>query len=315
MPEAAERGRPEFQPKKILVPIDFSELSQKALVYAGACGERFGATVDLVHIAEPVPIFAGIDAVPIPVTDRKQLAILEHRLAELAKELPPNSAGRTIVRSGWALDEIISVAEELKTELIIVSSHGRSGLQRVLLGSTAEGIVRKAPCDVLVLRPDEREFVNVAGEKQFAFALKTIVVPIDFSDVSRKALGDAADLAKRFEAKLICLHVLEIIPFTEPDPALVTELEVIRKSVTAATERTLQEFLKEATSNIQRENILTFGAASREIMQLAEDRKADLIVMGTHGKAGPGRFLLGSTTERVVRHAHEPTLVVRGQSR
>ena len=312
--EALTETEADLQPRNILVPIDFSPLSQKAIIYAQGFAEKFGSIVHLVHIVEPIPVVVGIDAAPVPPPiSRQDLAKFERDLADLAKELPPGLVGRTIVREGWAVVEVISVAKELQIDLIIVPTHGHSGIQRVLFGSNAEGIIRKAPCAVLVVRPAEREFINRSNtpEKRVTFALKNSLVPVDFSDSSRAALGYAVTLARRFQAKLICLHVIEIIPTAEPEMSIVTEMELIRKSVFEATERTLQEFLKGQSAQIPRENVLTFGSASREIIEIAEDRKADLIVMGTHRKTGGARFLLGGTAERVVRHALCPVLVVR----
>ena len=303
----------DFQPRNILVPIDFSPLSQKAVRYAQAFVEEFGGVIHLVHIVEPLPVLMGIDGAAMPLVDPREAVQLERELAKLAKALPAGSLGRIIVRPGLAVDDIISVAKELRVDLIVVPTHGHSGMQRVFFGSTAEGIIRWAPCAVLVLRAEEHEFVISAktASKRFAFAVKSILVPIDFSDASRKALGYAVSFARRFQAKLVCVHVIEIVPYADREVTLVSELELIRNSVFAATERTLQDFLKAETEQIPCENVLTFGSAAREIIQIAEDRKPDLILMGAHGKAAPGRFLLGSTTERVVRHIHIPALVVR----
>jgi nucleotide-binding universal stress UspA family protein len=315
MAESINDDDVDFQPKQILVPVDFSGPSGKALKYAHALAEGFGGIIHLVHIVEPVPVLVGIGAapVPVPVDDPKTVAELERHLVKLAKELPSTFAGRTIVRPGWAVDEVTAVAKELGVDLLVLATHGHSGIGRILFGSTAEGIVRKAPCDVLVVRPDEREFIKTAKtpEKRFTFFLKSILVPIDFSNVSRKALGYAITFALRLKARLICLHVVEVLPYAEWDAALTSQVELIRKAVIEETQRTLQDFIGERTVDIPREDVLTFGSASREIIQIAENRKVDLIMMGAHGKAGPGRFLLGGTTERVLRHASAPVLVVK----
>lgn len=302
-----------FLPKNLLVPTDFSAESHKALNYAQAFVERFGSAVHLVHIVEPMPVVAGIEVAPMPIDYPKQLGTFERKLAELAKELPPGSVARSIVREGLPVDDIVSVAKELRTDLIVISSHGHSGIRRVLFGSTAEGVVRIAPCPVLVLRPQEREFVETAKttEKRAAFSLKTILVPIDFSEASRRALGYAIAFARQLGAKLICLHVLEVITYTDPDTTLAAQIQMLRKSLFEATERTLQGFLKEQTAQLPRENILTFSSAPREIIRIAEDRKADVILLAAHGQAGPGRFLLGSTAERVLRHAPCPVLIAK----
>jgi len=310
--EAEEKGRADFQPQNILVPVDFSSLTPKTLACAQILAQRFGAVVHLVHIAEPIPVVSGVDPVPIPIDNAARLSGLERDLAGLAKQLPPGSRGRAVVREGLAVDGIISLAKELQADLIVMPTHGHTGVARVFFGSVAEGVVRAATCPVFVQRADGRDAgdTSKAAEKPFTLELRTILVPVDFSKPSRKALACAIEFARRFEAKLICLHVLELPPSMEPDLTF-TELEVLREGLFAATERTLQGLLKEASGKIPPENVLTTGSASREIIRIAEDRNADLIAMGAHGRDGPGRFLMGSTAERVVRHAHCPVLVVR----
>ena len=311
-PEVFNETETDYKPANLLVPLDFSSQSEKALAYAKTFCERFGSVIHLLHVAEPVPMFAGIDVAPVPVDDPKKLSDLERKLDTLASRLLDGAVGRTIVRTGWATDETIAVAKELRIDLIIISTHGRSGIQRVFFGSTAEGVVRRAPCAVMVFRPGERELVTSAKSVPVdaPTVVRTILVPVDFSDASREALRCGVTFARRFQGKLICLHVLDIRPYFEPEMALGTEMELIKKSVLEATERTLQAFSKGQTTQLPRENIVTYGSTSREIIQTAEDRQVHLIVIGTHGKKGPSRFLLGSTAERVVRHAHCAVLVV-----
>jgi len=304
-----------FQPRNVLVPTDFSPQAQKAVTYAQAFAEHLGVAVHLVHIVEPVVVLAGIDAAAVPPNDLNEIAEARQKLASLAKEFPPGSIGGVIVREGLAVEQVLAIAKDLHVELIILSTHGHSRLERVFFGSTAEGIIRKAESSVLVLRPEQREFIDSSGARppgqRFTFDLKNILVPFDFSDPSRDALAVAADFARRFGSKLICLHALDMIPYVEPEMSLVTQLEFIRKNALQGARRALDDVLENDLAKIPNEIVLTMGSASREIIQTAEDREADLIVMGTHGKKRAGRFLLGSTTERVVRHARTPVLVVR----
>src|SRR5678815_1574030 len=104
----------DFQPRNILVPIDFSPLSQKAVRYAQAFVEEFGGVIHLVHIVEPLPVLMGIDGAAVSLVDPREAAQLERELAKLAKALPAGSLGRIIVRPGLAVDDIISVAKELR---------------------------------------------------------------------------------------------------------------------------------------------------------------------------------------------------------
>lgn len=156
--KASQKVRPW---KSILVPTDFSPASFKALEYAYALTELSGAKLTLVHIVVPV---AAPDLVYGPVDWDESVAIkmAKERLGEIRQERGYQSAVkfRTIVRRGHPYQEIDRVARELQADLIVVATHGRTGLQHLLLGSVAEHVVRHAPCPVLVVRENERDFVR-----------------------------------------------------------------------------------------------------------------------------------------------------------
>ena len=146
--------------KKILVPIDFSEPSLKALHYAVPFAEQFGATISLIHIREPLSYpgdLPNVSALPLPGIEeeeaRKKLFELAYRDIE---ELVPIDVH---VSSGKAADEIVNLAKGLETDLIIIATHGYKGFMHFVMGSTAEKVVRNAPCPVLVVREKEHEFV------------------------------------------------------------------------------------------------------------------------------------------------------------
>lgn len=148
----------QFHIGKILVPVDFSEHSQKALRYALAFASQFGAQVTLVHIVEQMVYPGDWMYPPLAVTEfapKKREQMLERLRA-----MDAGSGVKTqhIVRLGRAWQEVVEVAKELKSDLLILATHGYTGLKHVLLGSVAEKIVRHAPCPVLSVRPDERDF-------------------------------------------------------------------------------------------------------------------------------------------------------------
>ena len=151
--------------KSILVPIDFSAASQKALAYAVPFAEQFGAKLTLLHVVEPIatPDFANL--FPLMMEDDKILAACKGRLQliSIQNAIDPNLIQKSLVRQGRAFHEIAGAAESLKVDLIIISTHGYTGLKHAWLGSTTERVVRHAPCPVLVVREDEHEFVG--GDK------------------------------------------------------------------------------------------------------------------------------------------------------
>ncbi len=149
----------QFQIKRILVPVDFSEHSQKALHYALTFATQFGAEVTLVHIVEQMVYPGDWMYPPLAVSD----FATEKREQVIAKlrALDEGSGVKThhVVRLGRAWQEVIEIAREMKSDLIILATHGYTGLKHVLLGSVAEKILRHAPCPVLSVRADERDFL------------------------------------------------------------------------------------------------------------------------------------------------------------
>jgi universal stress protein A len=148
--------------KRILVPVDFSPLSRKALQYAMRFAEEFKANVALVHVIEPEvpPAFDGFMIAP-PVVSNASGASCANRLSKLANSVRTAGATRVnpIVRTGLAAFEIVEVAKELDVDLIVIATHGYTGWKHFAIGSTAERVVRAAPCPVLVVREKEHEFV------------------------------------------------------------------------------------------------------------------------------------------------------------
>ena len=147
--------------KKILVPIDFSEASIKALQTAVALGEHFGASLQLVHVVEPASLIDGASNVPASISNREMANTLHHKLVMLArKKVGPLIPVSPLVCIGKAYYEIVRVAQSFKADLIVIATRGQTGLKRAFLGSTAERVVRHAPCPVLVVRGEERNFAQ-----------------------------------------------------------------------------------------------------------------------------------------------------------
>ena len=149
------------QVKKVLVPIDFSESSLKALKYAVAFAGQFGASICLVHVVEPASFLNDVRNVPLAVSDGEVANMLHHKLVMLArKQIDPVTPVHPLVCIGKPFDEIVKTAKTFNADLIILATHGRTGLKRALLGSTAEQVVRHASCPVLVVREKEHDFVQ-----------------------------------------------------------------------------------------------------------------------------------------------------------
>lgn len=159
--QSAVAGR--FQLKTILVPVDFSRHSSKALAYAMAFADQFRASIVLLHVVEPMVYPENYVTVP-SVTDDINGSLItaaEERLAELRESIGPVDVQITAkTRLGRPYVEIAEAAQEMRADLVILATHGHTGLKHVLLGSTAERVVRHAPCPVLTVRDPEQDFVR-----------------------------------------------------------------------------------------------------------------------------------------------------------
>ena len=149
--------RPTFKLKEILVPVDFSECTEKALLYAVPFAQQFDAKLTLLHVVEPpyLPASEMGTVVEVETKDdaRKELEALRTRLAAKVR-------CQAMVRKGSAQYEIIDAAKELSSDLIILATHGRTGVERLLMGSTVEKVVRRAGCPILIVRPNEHDFIT-----------------------------------------------------------------------------------------------------------------------------------------------------------
>ena len=147
--------------KKILVPVDFSDFSAKAVKYAARFAEQFDAALVLVHFVEPVRYPESVLIPPeMEEANRERLKLARTALAEFVKkQVPAGLETETVTRFGHAVDGITLAAKDLDVDLIVIATHGHTGLKHLLLGSVAERVVRLAPCPVLTVREREHEFV------------------------------------------------------------------------------------------------------------------------------------------------------------
>jgi nucleotide-binding universal stress UspA family protein len=147
--------------QRILVPVDFSTPSLKAVRYAVAFAERSGATIQLVNVVEPPFILGDPQNAALLLPGQEAIKDAQERLLNLAVEVARGAVPVvTQVRQGKPCQEIVALAEEMKADLIIIATRGYTGFKHVLLGGTAERVVRQAPCPVLTVRERECEFIQ-----------------------------------------------------------------------------------------------------------------------------------------------------------
>ena len=303
-----------FQRKKFLVPVDFSDCSRQALDYALPFAWHFRAGLTLLHVVHVNYYATGGDFATYDYPDlvEETHRAGEKQLGDLARSIRKKYPVNTMLQSGHPGNLIVDTARKLGVGLIITSTHGRTGFKRAFLGSTAEHVVRYAPCPVLTVpgrsRPARRG-------KTSPFQLKKILVPVDFSKVSKAALAYAAFLAGQFGTEFILLHVTEKSPIDYLlGPGLMNHLVVpMMKQAEADLARLAGSLSKAHGAHLTA--IVRTGKPFEEICRAARTLGADLIVLTTHGHTGLKHVMLGSTAERVVRHADCPVLVVRDRLR
>jgi nucleotide-binding universal stress UspA family protein len=294
-----------FVHKRILIATDFSECSRVALDICISAAKCMKIKLYVLHTIEKLPHDYRHLLPSATHADMKQKLEEDARdkiKAMLPEELLEKEDIVPIVRFGKPFLEVIQVAKEKDVDIITIGTHGRAGVDRVILGSVAERVVRKAHCPVMVVR----------SEKYIGF--KRIIVPIDFSDCSRMALEYAAATARAHRSKLTILHVYEG-SFVEPYIKAANseeEADEIMKEIERVNETKYDEFLKTIDlSGVEYEKLLKKGIPKTDIVETAMEQQANLIVMGTHGRSGIKHTLIGSTAEEVVRTVHCDIVVVK----
>ena len=303
---------------RILVPLDGSPLAEAILPEVVDLATLHGAEVLLLRVAL-VHAIPGVDQTEAQVRAVEEaeayLAEIERRLA--AQGLPVRGA----VRYGRAVEEILDHVQSQRADLIAMSTHGRSGIRRFMLGSVAEAVVRAAPVPVLLLRGRTLAVRQEAGvpatprprpAELAAPSIHHILCPVDFSEPSERAMEYAGDLAQQFGADLTVLHVvydpLDITCSHIPHPPL----EQLREEMVREAEHTLHGQVHRALRFLPRaKTAVVAGPPFRQIIRYAREHHVDLIVMGTQGLSGLDRLIMGSTAERVVRTAPCPVVSIR----
>ncbi len=300
--------------KRIMCPVDFSEFSRHALTYAIAVARWYESRVSVLHVFANWPV---VDVIPSLRTEEMQAISFkdidrEALMGQLQHVVERETATGVqvepvLVDAPDAYRAILARAEAEKADLIVMGSHGRSGFERLLLGSITEKVLRKASCPVMVVPPRAGD---VASSDTVQF--KRILCPVDFSDSSITALTYAISMAEEADAHLTALHVVEL-PAGLYEASAMFDTAEFRAAAEAASLRQLGALVPEsARLYCQIETIVSEGRTSTEILRLAADRKSDLIVMGVSGRGAVDRMVFGSNTHRVIQSASCPVLTIRG---
>ena len=296
---------------RILLARDFSHVSDQALRYAVDLAQRVGATLHLLYAdvlhEDPFGSDTAGSGGSLEAQIRERL-VLDADDAPLAEQHPDLQTVTAVQRDVAAAPAILSYADDEDVDLIVMGTHGRRGVRRLLLGSVAEEVVRRADRPVLTVRQD--------GEDGLP-AVQRLLVPIDFSDYARDALRHAVELARLYDARLDLLHVVE----ENLHPAFyvggVQSIYDVQPDIDEKAKERMQTMLDEIAGarDVSAELHVATGRAARKITRFAEREGSDLVVMSTHGLTGLEHFMMGSVAEKVVRHVTAPVLTVKAFGR
>jgi nucleotide-binding universal stress UspA family protein len=302
--------------RSILCPTDFSEFSRHAFDHALAIAKLYHSTITLLHVCPVTPgaVYApGIGVAPaslLTVADRDVALAAMHRFAEM--EAGRGASLAFAVAEGNPANEILEHARTMGSSLLVMGTHGRSGFERLLLGSVTEKVLRKASCPVLTVPRRAPDVVPAPGAW-----FKTILCAVDFSESSSEALTYAISLADQSGGRLTVVHVIEIPPElpVEEHETIFSSPRSLREYVTMAeADRSsrLKELVAAAGGREKSiSTVLVTGKAYQQVLRIAAEQSADLIVIGVHGRSVADLFFLGSTTQHVVRQATCPVLTIR----
>jgi len=295
--------------ERILLATDGSQWAEDAEAYATCLAASWNATLTAMTVLEFPP---GLN--PDYAVNRLYLEELMKQATTCLAELKARAANRglsihTRIASGIPSEELLAAAQAEDSDVIVVGTKGKTGLEHVLLGSTAERVIRTAPCPVLAVRSHTRGQGGGGTDPCEGISLGRILVPLDFSDCSLDALEYAVLIARQAGASVRLLHVLEPVCY-----GLDFTLPHLTKS--GRQREQMDKRLAELATAISDSGVTTDvqlrgGLPPDSILDTARAVPADLIVMGTHGRRGLSHVVSGSVAEAVLRRAVCPVLTVR----
>lgn len=295
---------------RILCPVDFSEFSTRALERAVRLGKWFDARVEVLHVIPfSMPPGAGLPylAIPLEATRAQRERAIRDVGDLVAPYLGEGVPIETKVLEGDPWRVIRDEAEAIPADLLVMGTHGRSGFEHLLLGSVTEKVLRRAPCPVITVG-------EVPPHPRAGPPFRRILCAADLTHASEHTLDVALSLASENDAAVTLLHVVEALPAQTGSRLYlaVPEIGPLRHELMGQAKAQLHKAVPdEARDFCAVTERVEAGAAWSEILRVAEELDADLIVMGAHTRGAVGRMFFGSTSSHVVRRAACPVLVIQ----
>jgi nucleotide-binding universal stress UspA family protein len=293
MSALAVKPMPATKLRNIMFATDFSAASMHALHYVGGMARELGSSVYLCHVVEPNALVASApEAAPSLYEGMREHAVTELTALAHSPELEGLEA-KTLVGSGAIADALPKLVVEDEIDLIVMGTHGRTGMCRLLLGSAVEAVCRVATCPVLTVGP------GLAPRTANKFS--RILFPTDLSEDSKQVLPYLRQMAEEYQSEITVLHVMPEELVTNPDA----------EKLAQPIRNTMIDTLGPELSGSKVEFLIGFGETVETILRTARARKADLIAMGIHNAFLPGVQLKSSTAYRIMAGAHCPVLTYR----
>jgi nucleotide-binding universal stress UspA family protein len=309
---------------RILIPLDTSEVAEHVLPYARLLAKGLKAPIELLRIIEPMsrelidPMYElDLERVVTSMRVRSQ-----EYLNKIATSLRGHGLSVTCeTREGEPAPEIVAEAQREPGAIIAMTTHGRLGIARWVLGSVADKVLRTTTAPLLLVRSQEN------GAAVQDVSLTTVIVPLDGSPEAEQILPHVVALARGIHLKVVLARVtpsreeyhriLEYHYEVDPGPTITKVFEGPYEEFSMLVNAEAMEYLHEKVQGLRRQGLpsveerLLHGHPAGSIVDLAQETKGGLVAMTTHGRSGVGRWVLGSVTGRVVRYCGSPVLVIR----
>ena len=295
--------------RNILVPVDFSKPSKEAAVYALSLAKHLKAKLRLVHAIDlnSYALYGDPTSTPYVETTTSDLDIAKKSMDALVRELGDQSisTGHNVVTTESMTDFIESECKQFDIDLIVMSTHGRTGFTDFVIGSVAKLVVRKAPCPVLTLTPQ-------AIERQASVSIRKVLHPTDFSDASMLAAKYASGICEDFNAALHIGHFVDYTHLAFLHSHRMWDNQSLTEEIQKTVKDRLDSYAKklESSKSMESNTVIYEGHTGDGICKTAKEEDTDLIVMATNGRGGIKRLVLGSVAERVLATSPCPVITL-----
>jgi len=294
-----------LQIENILFPTDFTPRAEDAFSHAAHLASRHDARIHVFNVVTPDEADQTNPMDYLPLEESEGALVLAAEDVDLPGPPQSEMSVEIIYRKMEGVSpakEIVDYVNEHDIDLVVMGTHGRQGIDRLLSGSVSEEVVRQAPCPVFT--------VLGRDEPQPGPEIHNVLAPVDFSEHAQLGLAHARELARAYDASLDIIHVVEdaVFPSVYGIDPITPYMPDVQKRATDALERLSNDVV---SGVVPTQLHVVGGYAARDIIDFASDNDTDLIVMATHGRAGLERFLIGSVAEKVIRSASCPVFTVK----